>query len=216
MHGVRKNVAVGVPCEVLFPRPAMEENVLDRRDYRVIPGVKVADLWPRAWEWWQRAGFAVYAVGPNHLTGSSVYSKIGLTREIEVRLQEANDAVYVDVAFRARMTEAGVVGGAAAAVLFWPIAVVGGALSYSEYESDAQALLANFWQHLWQVTGRPSQILFVTSPPFGTPYPVAPPPTPPGTRACSRCGAGLAPAWKVCPYCGQATAGNAPPTTPSS
>src|SRR5439155_11760867 len=141
--------------EVLFPRPGMEGIVLERRDYRVIPGVKTADLWPRVWGWWQRAGFATYAVGPNHLTGSSWYSKIGLSREIEVRLQGANDAVYVDVAFRARITEAGAVGGAAAAVLFWPLAVVGGALSYSEYESEAQALLANFWQHLWQVTGTP-------------------------------------------------------------
>ena len=67
-----------------------------------------------------------------------------------------------------------------------------------------------------QVTGTPSQLLFVTSPPFGTPYPVAPPPTAPGTRACSRCGGGLAPAWRVCPYCGQAATGNVPPATPSS
>lgn len=215
MRGACKNVAVGVPCEVLFPLPDMEGIVLERRDYRVIPGVKAADVWPRVWEWWQRAGFALYHVGPNHLTGSSVYSKIGLSREIEVRLQEANDALYVDVAFRARITEAGAVGGAAAAVLFWPVAVVGGALSYSEYEADARALLANFWQYLWQVTGKPSQVLFVTSPPFGTPYPAAPPPTAVATRACSRCGVGLAPEWKVCPYCGQATTGNVPPT-PSS
>ena len=188
--------------------------MLERRDYRVIPGVKAPDVWPRVWEWWQRAGFTLYHVGPNHFTGSSVYSKIGLSREIEVRLQEANDALYVDVAFRARITEAGAVGGAVAAVLLWPVAVVGGALSYSEYENEARALLANFWQHLWQVTGRPSQILFVTSPPFGAPYPVAPTPASPSTRACSRCGAGLAQEWKVCPYCGQA-AGNVPPT-PSS
>ncbi len=215
MRGACKNVAVGVPCEALFPPPDMEGIVLERRDYRVIPGVKAADVWPRIWEWWQRAGFALYHVGPNHLTGSSVYSKIGLSREFEVRLQEANDALYVDVAFRARITEAGAVGGAAAAVLFWPVAVVGGALSYSEYEADARALLANFWQYLWQVTGKPGQILFVTSPPFGTPYPVVPPPTAAATRTCSRCGAGLAPEWKVCPYCGQATTGNVPPT-PSS
>jgi len=194
----------------------MERNVLERRDYRVIPGVKAADVWPRVWDWWQRAGFALYHVGPNQFSGSSTYSKIGLTREIEVRLQEANDALYVDVAFRARITEAGAVGGAAAALLFWPVAVVGGALSYSEYDNDARALLANFWHSLWQATGKPSQVLFVTSPPFGTPYTVNPPPSAPTARGCSRCGAGLAPEWKVCPYCGQSTVGNGPPTTPSS
>ena len=154
--------------------------------------------------------------GPEPPRGFLRVFEDGLSREIEVRLQEANDALYVDVAFRARITEAGAVGGAAAAVLFWPVAVVGGALSYAEYEEEARALLANFWQHMWQLTGRPSQILFVTSPPFGTPYPVAPPPAPPSTRACSRCGAGLAPEWKVCPYGGLSATGNAPPSTPSS
>jgi len=160
--------------------------MLERRDYRAIPGVKAADVWAKVWDWWQRSGFALYHVGPNHFTGSSYYSKIGLTREIEVRLQEANEAVYIDVAFRARITEAGAVGGAAAAVLFLPLAVVGGAM------------------------------LFVTTPPFGTPYPVAPPPAPPAGRACARCGGGLAPEWRVCPYCGQPTTGNVPPPTPSS
>jgi len=190
--------------------------MLERRDYRAIPGVKAADVWAKVWDWWQRSGFALYHVGPNHFTGSSYYSKIGLTREIEVRLQEANEAVYIDVAFRARITEAGAVGGAAAAVLFLPLAVVGGALSWSEYDTEARALLANFWHYLWQLTGKPSQMLFATTPPFGTPYPVAPPPAPPAGRACARCGGGLAPEWRVCPYCGQPTTGNVPPPTPSS
>jgi len=190
--------------------------VLDRRDYRAIPGVKAADVWAKVWDWWQRAGFALYHVGPNHFTGSSYYSRIGLSREIEVRLQEANDALYVDVAFRARITDAGAVGGAAAAVLFWPAAVVGGALSWSEYENEARALLTHFWYFLWHATGTPSQMLFVTTPPFGTPYPVTPPTGPPVARPCTRCGGQLAPEWRVCPYCGQPATGNPPPATPSS
>ncbi|OGS50665.1 MAG: hypothetical protein A3K65_09055 [Euryarchaeota archaeon RBG_16_68_12] len=180
--------------------------MLEKRDYRAVPGVKAADVWPKVWGWWQQAGFAVYTVGPNHLTGASYYSKIGLRREIEVRLNEANDSLYVDIAFRARITNEGAIGGAAAAVLFWPVAVVGGAFSWSEYENDANGLLANFWHFLYQTTGRPSQILFVTAPPFGTPYAVTPPPPAPTGRACSKCGAGLQPGWRVCPLCGQPVA----------
>ena len=178
--------------------------MLERRDYRMIADAKAAEVWPKAWEFWQRAGFALYNVAPNHFTGSSYYSKIGLSREVELRLVEANNAVYVDLAFRARFTEAGAVGGAAAAVLFWPVAVVGGALSWSEYENEARALLATFWHHLWQATGKPSQILFSTAPPFGQPYTVMPPPPPASTvaKVCAKCGAAMAAEWKVCPYCG--------------
>jgi len=83
-------------------------------------------------------------LGSNPFTGASYSSKLGHRRELEVRLQEANGALYVDVAFRARLTAAGAIGGTAAAVLFWPMAVVGGALSWSEYDNEARALLASF------------------------------------------------------------------------
>jgi len=179
--------------------------MLERRDYRVIPGVKTTDVWAKAWDWWQRTGFALAHLGPNQFTGSSVYSKIGLRREVEVRFTESNEALYVDVAFRARFTEAGVVGGAVAAVIFWPVAVVGGALSWSEYENEANALLASFWHFLWQTTGKASQILFATAPPFGSPYAVTPPAAPASAvaKTCQKCGAGLASGWRACPYCGQ-------------
>lgn len=180
--------------------------MLEKREYRATPGAKVADVWPKAWDWWQRAGFALAHVGPNHLTGASVYSKIGLRREVELHLQEANDALYVDLAFRARLTDGGAIGGAVAAVVFWPVAAVGGALSWSEYENEANALFRNFWYFLWHSTGKPSQILYVAAPPFGTPYGVTPAPVFVATRACSKCGAGLASDWKTCPYCGQAVA----------
>lgn len=174
----------------------------------MIPGARAADVWPKAWAWWQASGFAAQQVGPNHLAATSYYARIGLRREAEVRLQEANDALYVDVAFRARITTEGAVGGVVAAVVFWPIAAVGGALSWAEYENEANALLANFWHHLWEVTGKPSQILFISAPPFGTPVGVTPPPPQaPPARPCPRCGAACLPDWKVCPYCGQPNVG---------
>src|SRR3972149_3178538 len=93
--------------------------MLEKRDYRVVPGAKAEEVWAKAWDWWQRAGFALYHVGPGHFTGSSVYSKIGLRREIDLRFMDANNAPYVDLAFRARLTDEGGVGGAgAAAALF--------------------------------------------------------------------------------------------------
>lgn len=175
--------------------------MLEKRDYRAIPGARVADVWAKAWDWWQRAGFALYHVGPNHFTGASVYSNLGLRREIDLRLEEANDALYVDLGFRASLTTEGAVGGAVAAVVFWPVAVAGGAISWSQYESEANTLMGNFWHFLWQGTGKPSQILGVAPLPYGTPYAVTPAPGAILTKACAKCGAGLQPDWKACPYC---------------
>jgi len=175
--------------------------MLERRDYRVIPGVKTTDVWAKAWDWWQRTGFALAHVGPNQFTGSSVYSKIGLRREIDLRFMDANNALYVDLAFRARLTDEGAVGGAVAAVVFFPVAAVGGAISWSQYENEANALMASYWQGLWQLTGKSNQILYVTAPPFGTPYAATPSPQA-AAKGCAKCGAGLAADWKACPACG--------------
>lgn len=177
--------------------------MFEKRDYRIVPGAKAADVWAKTWDWWQRAGFALYHVGPNHFTGASYYSNLGLRREVEVRLTEANGALYVDLGFRARITDEGAVGGAVAAVVFFPVAAVGGAVSWSQYESDANNLMWSFWQFLAQATGKPSQILGLSPLPYGQPYAVTPPPpATPAARACAKCGAGMAADWKACPYCG--------------
>ncbi len=141
-------------------------------------------------------------MGANHFTGASYYSNLGLRREVEVRLSETNGALYVDLGFRARLTDEGAVGGVVAAVVFLPVAAVGGAISWSQYENDANNLMWNYWHFLWQTTGKPSQILAVTPLPFGTPYPImSPASSAPAARACTKCGAGLAVDWKACPYC---------------
>lgn len=180
--------------------------MFEKRDYRVVPGVKAADVWAKAWDWWQRAGFALYHVGPNQFVGASFYSNLGLRREVQLQLREANDALYVDLGFRAQITNEGAVGGVVAAVVFWPVAAVGGAVSWSQYETEANNLMWGFWHFLWQTTGKPSQILGVTPLPYGTPYAMTPPPGPPLTKACTKCGAGLAADWRACPYCSQPVA----------
>ena len=79
--------------------------MLEKRDYRVVNGVGINSVWTQSVDWWQRAGFVIYHVGPGHLTGASYYSKIGLRREIELRLQESGGSLYIDLSFRARITD---------------------------------------------------------------------------------------------------------------
>ena len=141
------------------------------------------------WDWWARQGFHLAQTGPYRIHGSSFYGRIGLRREFDLALDADGKGSSVDLVFRARITDEGLVGGAVAAVLFLPVAIVGGAVSYTQYETDAQNLMAAFWQYVTalQVGG-------------GAPPAIVPPP-------CSSCDAALLPDWKLCPTCGTAKPG---------
>jgi len=163
--------------------------MFQKREVHFVPGLKPADLWPKAWDWWSRQGFQLAQTAPNSLSGASFYSRIGLRRELWLVLTDAPNGCNADLALNAQITDEGLVLGAVSAVLFLPVAVVGGAVSYSEYETDARNLMLAFWQYVYSLGAPP-----------GTPPPRIPEvPTP-----CTGCGAAMLPDWKVCPYCGRA------------
>lgn len=160
--------------------------MLEKRDVRFLPGARREAVWARAWEWWSRQGFQLSQTGPYRCRGTSVYARIGLKRELDLAIDEASGGCSADLTFRARITDEGLIAGAVTAVVLWPVALVGGAVSYSEYESDARNLLLAFWQ-------------------FVSPAPDAPAATQPPEMPlpCKACGSALLPDWKVCPYCGR-------------
>jgi len=175
--------------------------MFEKREQRVYRGVKRDQLFDPLARWWSGQGFYVYQRGPYHVSGESYHSKIGLKREFEMRLDEHEGSTFVDLSLRARITEEGAVGGAVVTVLFWPAALLGGAISYSEYESDAQHLMYAFWSEADRLV---SHIAQGTTPPLAAPTPPegvgmerAPP-----SHVCTSCGAALQTEWKVCPYCG--------------
>ncbi len=163
--------------------------MFQKREVHFVGGAKPADLWPKVWDWWSRQGFQLSQSGPTSLRGTSYYSNIGLRREFWLILSEAAGGTNVDLSLNAQITDEGLVVGAVSAVVFWPVAVVGGALSYSEYETDARNLMIAFWQFLYAPAASPGTAV---------PGPTAVPPP------CSGCGAAMLPDWKVCPYCGRA------------
>ncbi len=161
--------------------------MFEKREVRFFPGVRREDVWTRAWDWWGRQGFQLTQTGPYRFHGSSHYARIGLRREFVLILDEASGGTNVDLTFSASITEEGLVVGAVAAVVLLPVAVLGGAVSYSEYETDSRNLILAFWQFLSSQPGAPS---------VGATPPMPPP--------CTGCGSALLPDWKVCPYCGRA------------
>jgi len=162
--------------------------MFDKREIRPFPGVRRDDLWPKAWDWWSRQGFHLTQTGPYMFHGTSFYSRIGLRRELDLRLDEAGGTSTIDLSFRAQITEEGAIAGAVTAVILLPVALVGGAISYTEYETDARNLMLAFWQSLAGAAVGPAR-------PESLPTP------------CSGCGAALLPDWKLCPYCGRSRTG---------
>lgn len=165
--------------------------MFQKREVHFAATITPADLWPRVWDWWGRAGFQLAQTGPTGLHGTSFYSRIGLRREVWLVLSDAQNGTNVDLSLNAQLTDEGLIAGAVSAVLFWPVAVVGGAVSYSDYESDSTNLMNAFWQ-----------FLNATAAPAGATRP----PAPEEPVRCAGCGGSLLPDWKVCPYCGRSKA----------
>jgi len=159
--------------------------VFEKREVRSFPGARREDFWPKAWGWWTRQGFALTKTGPYRIHGASHYSQIGLRREFDLILDDTDGGCNVDLSFGASITDEGLIAGAVTAVFLLPVAVLGGAISYTEYETDAQNLMLAFWQSLGTAETKARRA------PSMAPI------------ACKNCGAALLPDWKVCPYCGQ-------------
>ena len=178
--------------------------MFDKREHRMYESVKRKDIYPKICDFWSRQGFYVAQISPFQIQGQSFYQKIGLHREFFLRLDEEGKNTYIDLQFRAKISNEGMVGGVAAAVIAWPIALVGGALSYDKYETDAKNLMFSFWHFIDKETKQTG-----TVPPGWSPQPPPPPPPPSqpqpqDTEYCVNCGALLPKNWKACPYCGKA------------
>jgi hypothetical protein len=116
-----------------------ESRAYGRADAKVIHA--------HAFAWWQSQGFALREMGPGQFVGTSA-SRYGLQREATVTVRAMGEQTLVELRMRAHITDEGVIAGGLALVLLWPVAVVGGAVSYAKYEEDAINLMATFWRTL--------------------------------------------------------------------
>src|SRR3989440_6090215 len=160
--------------------------MLEKREARFFPGLRRDDAWARAWDWWGRQGFHLAKTGPYRFHGSSHYARIGLRHEFDLIVDDVPGGSNVDLTFSAQITDEGLIAGAVTAVFLLPVAVLGGAVSYAEYETDARNLVLAFWQYLSPTAARVAKSM-----------------TPAMPAPCKGCGAALLPDWKVCPHCGR-------------
>lgn len=172
--------------------------MFEKREYREYKNTPRDTIYSAVCKWWTDRGFYIGQIAPYHIQGTSYYTKIGLRREFFLKIDEINGNTYLDILFKATITDEGLIGGVAATVIFWPVAAIGGVLSYDEYQREANSLLSSFWQQMDALTKQ-----------TGAPAP-SPPSQPQAEfkvtmeqKKCEGCGAFIVPTWVACPYCGK-------------
>ena len=169
----------------------MIRNLFNKHDHRPMSGVtKEQAIQAAAWFWRSRL-FGVDFSSPFSLRGIQFHSKLGLRQSVSVYAVDEGGQTGVDLTFSAELTDEGAVAGAVGAVLILPVAAVVGAVSYVEYENDAQRLMNEFWSYLYAFPKDPV-------PPTGP----VPPPTSGEAVSSSNASGSADKARGVCPGCG--------------
>lgn len=189
----------------------MIKSLFTKRDHRPVPGLTKEQAMQAASWFWRSRNFGVNFTSPYSLHGEQFYSKLGLRQSIDVWAADEGQNVGVDLSFSAELTDVGAVAGIAGLVILWPVALVGGAVSYVEYENDAQRKMAEFWSYVNAFPKNPQ-------PPSGpaplppwaqgqapvqpVAQPVAPPPPPAPMKECPKCAGKNDPDGVFCKHCG--------------
>ena len=161
-----------------------------------------ASLYPQAWNFWAQRGYALHSTGPYALQGRSFQSKIGIHRVVDLTALDSGGGTVLQLRYRADVSPEAAAGGVVAAVLLLPLAVVGAAISWHEYETDWSRERWEFWNFL--VSGAKAE------PVAGAPLPPAPEapvpsvPTVPALRTCPACQAPVTGEGRFCASCGAA------------
>ena len=171
------------------------KSLFTKHDQRTIPGLTKEQAMQAASWFWRSRNFGLNFTSPYSVHGEQFYSKLGLRQAIDVWAADEAQHVEVHVSFSAELTDMGAVAGVAGLIILWPVALVGGVVSYVEYENDAQRLMNEFWSYLNAFPKNPQ------APPTPAPLPAwaagqapqqpsyqqAAPPPPPATKECPKC-----------------------------
>ena len=127
--------------------PEEDDKMFEKWESKSYPHADATDLHRHAFQWWISTGFRVSETGPGEFRAVST-SRWGLEREANIKIKDVAGTAVVETRVKANVTSEGVLGGGLALVLLWPVAVVGGAYSYAQYEKDALDLVTAFWNSI--------------------------------------------------------------------
>ncbi len=121
--------------------------MFEKVETRTYAGADPKAVHAQAYMWWQQQGFQAREIGPGQFSATSA-AQWGLQREAIVTVRDMGENTLVELRMKAKITDEGLVAGGLALVFVWPVAVVGGAYSYTKYEEDAVRLMGTFWSGL--------------------------------------------------------------------
>lgn len=183
----------------------MIKNLFTKHDHRSMPGITKEQAMQAAAWFWRSRQFSVGFTSPHSLQGAQFYSKLGLRQSINVFVVDEGPNVGIDLSLSAELTDEGAAVGLVGAVVLFPVTLVVGAVSYMEYENDAQRLIAEFWSYAAAFPKNPQPPTGPVPPPSwaqGQQAQPSPPTAAPAARLCPGCNAPMDPDSKFCKYCG--------------
>jgi hypothetical protein len=159
------------------------QRLFTRHDQRVFPSTTKEEMVARVGEFLRQSQFSLGFVSPYQLHAEQYFAKLGLRRVMDVSVYDSGSDVGVAVDLSASLGDAEAAVGVVGALLVLPLAAAVGAVSYLDYESDAQALIASMWNYIG------------TSPAPGEAEPAV-------TVRCGNCGLEVDADSKFCKRCG--------------
>lgn len=171
------------------------KNLFTKHDHRPVMEITKEQAAQAASWFWRFNNFGVSFTSPYSMQGSQFYSKLGLRQSVAVNIIDEGQNVGVDLNVSAELTDEGAVVGIVG-LLVLPVTLAVGAVSYLEYENDAQRLMEEFWRYLYAFPKNPV-------PPAGTPHvPSWAQGQPAPQAAAAQSAAPLAGIPRACPKCG--------------
>ena len=138
------------------------QRLFGRRDARTFYNVTKEEMVTRISEFLRQAQFRIDFASPVQLHAEQYYQKLGLRRVLDVWVNDSGPQTEVTIDFSATLGDAETAVGLVGAVLFLPLAVAVGAVSYIDYESDANALIQSLWGYLGASQQVPGTALVMT------------------------------------------------------
>ena len=126
----------------------------------------------------EQAGFVIDNISISSMHGEQSFDKLGLKRTMDIWISDSEGLATVNVECSATLENSKAAVGLIGAVLMLPVAVVAGAVSYLDYDKDAEYLITSLWDYL------DTNSMSIS------------------TKRCGNCGLELRPAARFCMRCG--------------
>jgi len=131
---------------IYFSMPV--QRLFTKQDQRTFANTTVESAVTQVSDFLRQARFYINFTAPTQIHAEQYFYKLGLKRVMDVEATRSPHGTTVSVKLSATLGDDAAVVGLIGAVVILPVAVAVGAISYIDYENDANALMASLWNYL--------------------------------------------------------------------